>query len=825
MQANRQPTLRNLLAIVFGAILLACRPAHAEPARERAASERIVALRIEPAALVLANRRDVRRFVVLGRRAVGDWVDLTDRVRLTPADDRIALAPGPAVRPQRVGQSAVEVRYGALTARLPVRVASMTAPSISFVRDVMPILSRAGCNSGTCHGAGAGKNGFKLSLRGYDPEFDYAALAVDVAGRRVNRTEPRQSLLLLKPTQGVPHMGGLIFEVDSPEYRVIRQWIVEGARSDVGSTARVARLEAFPKRPVVPLPGMKQRQVVIAHYPDGTTRDVTEQVVFSSSAREVASVEPDGTITAARRGETAILMRYEGAYYTNEVTVMGDRRGFRWTPVPEYNFIDTAVYRKLRRFKVAPGELCTDDEFIRRVSLDLTGIPPAPEAVRRFLADPTESRVKRARLVEELLDSPAYVEYWTNKWADLLQVNRKYLGDRGVWVFRQWIREAVARNLPYDEFVRQLLTARGNSNDQPAANYMRILREPAVANENVTQLFLGVRFQCAKCHDHPFEVWTQNQYYQFAAYFAQVEFKRDDGGAEIVYDRTEGEVKHPKGDRVVAPRVPFEHPGAKAEGPTRREALARWLTAPENPLFAKAIVNRVWSYLLGRGIIDPVDDLRNSNPPVNAELLDALTADFVRSGFDLKHLLRTITASRVYQHRIETNRWNEDDRLNFSHALPRRLTAEQLLDAIAMATDSWPKFPGLPRGIRAAQLPDTRVAAGGFLDLFGRPPRESPCECERSNEVSLSQTLNLINGATIAEAINDPEGRVARLAKSTLSDEEVITEIYLAAWCRYPTPREMATSLAHLRSAGSRLEGAQDLMWALINTPAFLFNR
>jgi hypothetical protein len=837
---------------LIGFAAFAGAPAAAAPSEQGPA---VVALRVQPASLALENIRDARRVLVSGRTKEGQWIDLSRSAKLTPASGGVKVDGEGYIHPVQAGTARVVVAAGGQTAALPVTVKSVANPPVSFVREVMPLISRVGCNAGTCHGSAKGKNGFKLSLRGYDPEFDHAALVDDVSGRRFNRADPAQSLMLLKPTQGVPHQGGLVFEVGSRPYRLLKQWIAEGVTLDKAS--RVKALEILPAAPELDLPGRTQQVLVIARYADGSTRDVTRDAVYTSSVPDVATVTPEGQVTAVRRGETAILVRYEGAYATSGMLVMGDRSGFRWVKQPENNPIDGLVYRKLQRIKVLPAGLCPDDQFLRRVYLDLVGMPPTPEQTRAFLeggvrreasggskdgrTDRTTphasrppasrvpaadaSRLKREAVIDRLLDSPEFVDHWTNKWADLLQANRKYLGEKGVWSFRRWIQQAVASNMPYDRFARTLLTAEGNSYDHPAASYFRVARDTSTATENVTQLFLGVRFACAKCHDHPFERWTQNQYYQIGAFFAQVGVKGSEDGDETVFLKPEGgEVNHPKDGRVMAPVVPVGHVPGGTKAADRREMLAAWLTSAENPFFARAMANRLWSYFLGRGIIDPVDDIRTSNPPSNPALLDALTEEFVKSGFDLKHVMRLITRSRVYQQSLKTNRWNVGDP-NFSHAEPRRLTAEQLLDSISVATGAPQKFEGIPVGFRAAQLPDSQVATGGFLDLFGRPARESPCECERSSQVSLGQALNLVNGPTIADAVIAPEGRIARLLKGSVSNRQLVEEIYLATICRLPKPAELSEAYAHIAKAGSRAEGAQDLMWALINTPAFLFNR
>ncbi|MBT7101469.1 DUF1549 domain-containing protein, partial [Candidatus Poribacteria bacterium] len=698
-------------------------------------------------------------------------------------------------------------------------------PPVSFVREVMPAISKLGCNAGICHGSAKGKNGFKLSLRGYDPDFDYHALIQDISGRRFNRSFPDQSLMLLKPTAEVPHRGGQVVVPGSEDHRLLERWIAEGVASDADSVARVASLEVLPAAADISMPGMEQQMLVIAHYADGTTRDVTREAVFTSSVIDVATVEKGGLVTAVRRGETAVLTRYEGAYGTTGVVVMGERDGYRWVETPEYNYIDRHVHAKLQRLKMLPSELCTDAEFIRRVSLDLIGLPPTPEEVRAFVADSTPSKDKRDALVDTLLDDPEFVQHWTHKWADLLQCNGKFLGDKGVWLFRSWIESSIAQNKPYDEFVHELLTANGSTYENPAANYYRVSREYSAAVENTTQLFLGVRFSCNKCHDHPFEKWTQDQYYELGAFFADVGIKPGRlPGEEIVYTNySPQDVTHPTTLEAVAPLVPFGE--VSEDAASRREALADWLTSADNPMFARSAVNRVWSYFMGLGIIEPVDDVRTSNPPSNPELLDALTADFVESGFDLRHVMRVVARSRTYRQSITPNRWNEDDAINFSHATAKRLTAEQLLDAIGVATGSRPTFTGVPKTFRAAQLPDSRVKDDGFLRLFGRPERESVCECERTTEVSLAHAMNLINGPTVADAIIDPDGRIADLMVDDPDPRALTEELYLATLARSPSDDEYAAAEAHLANSESKAEGAQDLLWALINSPAFLFNR
>ncbi|MBX3734163.1 MAG: DUF1553 domain-containing protein [Verrucomicrobiae bacterium] len=799
----------------------------------------ITTLRLEPASLTLGDGRDARTVLVVGERADGGVLDLTGMARFAPDSAAVTVSEDGFISGHVVGDASVTVSAAGRTVRLPVAVKGTNHPPVGFVRDIEPILNRAGCSQGTCHGSAGGKNGFKLSLRGYDPHYDYQALVNDLNGRRFNRSAVDESLMLLKPLADLPHEGGQVLRPGSRQHELLRQWISEGARFEP-LDVRATGLTILPETVELDLPGREQRFLILAQYPDGSTRDVTREAILSSNNEEVALVRGH-TLTALRRGEMAVLVRYEGLYAAREVVVMGDRTGFDFAPMPEHNFVDRLVNAKLERMKINPSDLCTDAEFIRRVFLDLTGQPPTSDRVRAFLADLSETRAKREALIQELLVSPDYAAYWGNKFADLLQCNSENLGKKGVWVFREWIGRQFATNRPYDAFVRDLILAKGSTFENPAGNYLRALRDPDKMTEDISQTFLGVRFNCNKCHDHPFERWTQNQYYEFGAFFSQVAFKRGTLGRDVLIRGNEtyaseqvsedvvyhnyngGEARHPRTAQVVPPRVPYGTTPPVPSGDDRRMAFAAWLTSPDNPYFAKSTVNRFWSYCFGRGIIDPVDDIRAGNPPSNAALLDALTETFVAGGFDVRRLLRTLCESRTYQLSIVPNRWNEDDAVNFSHALPRRLGAEQLLDAVAVATGYRPPFKDLPAGLRAVDLPDGMVRGNDFLALFGRPKRQSACECERSSNVTLSHALNLINGPTLGECVTSPHNRLKALVESEPDDRKVIEELYLGCLNRPPTEAELAA--IHLGEGPQRLEAAQDLTWALLNTPAFLFNR
>jgi hypothetical protein len=696
----------------------------------------------------------------------------------------------------------------------------------SFVKDVMPILNKTGCTSGPCHGGAKGKNGFKLSLRGYDAEFDYRAIVHDMAGRRFNRTDPARSLVLLKPTMELAHGGGVRLEQGSPYYKTILEWISQGVPYGDPVAGTVSRLDVTPGEFFATRPGLEQQLKVVAHYADGSSRDVSGIAGYSSSKPELATVSEGGMIKAIRKGDSAVLVRYEGKLSVIAVTAITDRAGFVWKQLPEHNYIDRFVNAKLQRLKIIPSELTSDAEFLRRVSFDLIGIPPAPEEVKAFVADGTPVRQKRAAMIEKLLAREEFVNHWAVKWSDLLQVNRAKLGDKGVWAFREWIRDALRENRPYDKMVRELITARGSTYRNPPANFFRFTREPKVAMETTTQLFLGVRMVCAQCHDHPFEQWTQNQYYNLAAFFGQLAVKNgEEGDEEVVYDkREEFQVLHPKDSRVMPAK--FLYPVAKTEVKETglRESLADWITSRNNQLFAKSMANRIWSYFFGKGIIDPVDDIRATNPASNPALLDALNKDFLDHNYDLKHLIRTLVNSRAYQLSYKTGDWNADDETNFSHALPRRLSAEQLFDGIHIAAGIRPKLANVPRDSLAQDLPDPSIGRGGFLDIFGRPERQTSCECERRSDVSLVQALNMLNGSTIAEAIADPDGRIAKLVLGGASNRHLVEEIYMAALSRPPEGNELDLALTYI-AKGARAERAQDLMWALLNSNAFLFNR
>lgn len=752
----------------------------------------------------------------------GTTADVTGFVKWSFEGAAATVTDRGILRPSAAGEGALTATLGDKSASAPVKFTPPAAVAhLDFVQDVNPVITRLGCNMGTCHGAKDGKGGFKLSLRGYDPLYDVRGFSDDHTARRVNFASPDDSLMLLKATGAVPHEAGMLTDHGSRYYHVVRQWIAGGAKLDT-KAPRVASIEIFPKNPVIQNLGGRQQFRVVARYADGKTRDVTLESFIESGNTEVAEHDEFGLLHTVRRGEAPILARYEGAYAATTLTVMGDREGFTWKAPETWGEIDKLVAAKWERMKVQPSELCSDEEFVRRVHLDLTGLPPSSDRVRSFLADDRPTRAKRDALVDELLKTPEYTDHWTNKWSDMLQVNSKFLGDEGAKLFREWIRKEVEANTPYDQFAYKIITASGSNKENPAASYYKILREPAELVENTTHLFLATRFNCNKCHDHPFERWTQDQYYETAAYFAQVGLARDAKNApsqnlggtavegakplyEVVADKPEGEVKHDRTGQVTAPEFPYETPLAKVaftqpDKPTRREQFAAWVVSPDNPYFAASYANRVWGYLLGTGVIEPLDDIRAGNPPTNPQLLDYLSAQFVKSGFDVRALTAEICKSRTYQLSIAANDWNADDEINFSRAKARRLPAEVLYDAVHFVTGAVPDIPGAGRGVRASQLPDAKLdLKSGFLANLGRPVRESACECERSSELQMSAIMAFLSGPAIADAIGAKENGLARLVATSPDDRKLVEEIYYRTLARAPSAAEIDAALAVMK--------------------------
>lgn len=669
------------------------------------------------------------------------------------------------------------------------------AEPISFRHDVMAVLSRAGCNQGVCHGNLNGKGGFKLSLRGEDPAHDYVVLTRDLMSRRTNALNPPDSLILRKATASVAHEGGRRFGPDSIEYRALVQWIAAGLPADPPNQPALVRLEATPTEQFLVEPADRVRLAVTATFADGRTRDVTRLACYEPSTQTV-TVTPEGEVRRLQAGETAVLVRYLDRHAVVRLAFVPARPDFAWPAVPEANFIDRHVFTKLRALRIKPSELTADSVFLRRAYLDALGVLPTAEEVRVFLADARTD--KRARLIDALLERPEFADFWALKWADLLRNEERTLDRKGVLAFHQWIRNSFAAGLPLDQFARALLSARGSTYSHPPANYYRALRDPQARAEATAQVFLGLRLQCARCHSHPFDRWTQEDYHALSAFFARVQYrvvenqrrdrldKHEFDGEQIVWQERTGDVAHPRTGQPLAPRF-LDGRVARSDG-DRLHALAEWVTRPDNPFFARVQANRVWAHLFGRGIVDPPDDFRASNPPVNGPLLEALTADFVANRFDLRRLVRTIMTSRTYQLSSIPNETNADDETNFSRAVVRPLQAEQLADALAQVTGAAVRYNGHPEGTRAGQLAgvrpfrlrDQRPSAGEqFLKVFGKPDRLLSCECERASDATLAQAFQLISGSFTNELLSQADNRLGKLLAAGAPDTVLVEEFYL----------------------------------------------
>lgn len=781
-------------------------------------------IQITPADVSLKGHRDTAQVLVNGDLPGAKRADFTRAVSWTSGDEKIVkvLKTGKLV-PVGDGTTTVKATLeGKLSAEVKVTVAGMKeADTVSFRNDVIPAFSQANCNMGACHGTPTGKGGFKLSLRGYLPDQDYTILSREAGGRRIDVFAPDASLVLRKPLGEVAHEGGLRLSRNTLSHEMIRDWIGEGAKDDPAAPKAV-KLEILPENRVIHEPYTTQQVAVRVTYADNTVRDVTPLAYYNSSAPEIADVDVNGFVAFKSPGEAAIIAHYQDLVAIVRLTHLVEVPGFAPIAVPNDSLIDQAVFAKLNRMRITPSAGCTDEEFLRRVYLDVIGVLPSPEERAAFMADKSADR--RTKLIDQLLTRDEFYDYWTLKLADVLRSNARLIQPKGTQVFQRWIRESLQTDKPLDEFVRELLTAEGSTFKNPAANYYRISRDPDSSVETTAQLFLGVRIQCAKCHNHPFERWTQDDYYGFAAFFSRVRQKAGQlPDEEIIFAAKDGEVRQPRTGAVMKPKAlggPVYDDATTPE--SRRVSMAKWLTGPENPFFAKSMVNRVWYHLVGRGIVEPVDDFRDSNPASNDELIDGLAADFVKNGYSLKRLVKLITTSRTYQLSAKTNEINAGDNLYFSHAFTKLLPAEVLLDAISSFTSSPTAFGGLPEGVRATQIPDGKME-NPFLKTFGRPARELACECERESDSNLSQALQLIGGATVNGKLRDDKGRMATLAASMKSPEDIVKELYVSALSRDPSADEVKVAAKHISEAKDKRQAVEDIGWVLINSKEFLF--
>jgi hypothetical protein len=808
-------------ALLLSAILLIAPVRAAVPSR----------LRVEPDRVNLEDASARQQLAVTAEFPDGSLADVTTQVRFGWGRPGVAaVSTSGIVTALADGQVALRIEFQGRATEVPVRVSrAAQRRRVSYRQDIRALLSKAGCNMGACHGNLNGKGGFRLSLRGDDPQFDLLALTRDALGRRTDRSRPERSLILLKPTGQVPHEGGLRFAAGSAEARMLVEWIASGAADDRDTAPILTRLSVAPADRILAAPARTQQLVVTAEFADGTSRDVTDQAAFDVSDPGHVAVSGAGRVVVDGPCEATIAVRYLNGRGTSRLAFLADRPNFVWGDHRSNNLIDEHVFAKLLKLKINPSDLASDAVFLRRAYLDAIGLLPAPDEARTFLADTDLD--KRAKLVARLLERHEFADFWALKWADLLRNEEKTMGAKGVWVFQRWLRDQVARDLPLDEFARRLVSARGSTWRNPPASFYRTNRDPQTVAETVGQVFLGVRLQCARCHNHPFDVWTQDDYYGLAAYFANIRHKevanvrRDDldkheiNGDEVIYLEGRAEMVQPRSGAIMAPKPPG---GAASEtrGSESLDGLAAWLTR-DNPQFARNLANRVWYHLLGRGIVDPVDDFRDSNPPSNPALLDALTAEFVRNGLRLKPLVALIMTSRTYQLGSTPNSTNAEDDVNFSRAAVRLLPAEVLLDTVGQALGQTGRFSDAPRAARAVQLPGARMG-GEFLKVFGKPDRLLTCECERSEATTLAQAFQLINGEAIRTRLEAEENRIGRLLKSGTPEETILEEVYLASLCRLPTDRERRSTLAYLSKATDRRRAWEDVAWAILNSKEFL---
>ncbi len=794
-------------------------------------SPHFVAVEVDPPKVLLLGPVARYSLLVTGTTPDGRRVDLTGKARFrSDAPDVASVDDLGVVRPVVDGSSSIVVEVAGHELAVPVDVSgSHEVHHFSFTGDVMPLLDRYGCNSAGCHGKAEGQGGLKLSVFNSDPGLDYEQITVHARGRRVVPAAPDRSLILLKATNTWAHGGGARIERDSHDYAILREWIAAGVPYGESTAARVVRVTVYPKSRIIG-PGGEQRLRVVARYSDGRTRDVTHLARYTSNREPLAAVDRNGLVTIQDRpGQAVVMVSFMNRFDVFRVLIPRSREIAGDPQFAENNFIDRFVHDRLRALNIVPSELSDDAEYLRRVFLDVIGTLPTADEVRRFLKDRRPDR--RSRIVEALLERPEFADYWALKWSDTLRVERHVLGHKGAYKFYRWIRESIAANRPYDRFVRDVLTVRGVLADFPQGYFYKVVSGPGKIASEFSQIFLGLRIACAECHHHPTDVWSQRDYYGMQAFFTQVKFKKTLRG-EAIYTTGDPQTRHPRTGELIFPHPlgatistegsPGGPPENLAPPGDRRTRFADWVSSPENVWFAKNIVNRMWAHFLGRGLIEPVDDLRATNPPTNADLLEALERHFVSTGYDLKELIRTITASRTYQVSSQPNETNRDDEQSYSRAILKPLEAEVLLDAVCQVTGVPEKFDGMPSGYRAIELWDSGLS-DYFLKVFGRPVRKSSCVCERSPDASVSQALHIMNSPEIHAKLVHDGGNVARSVALHRTDRALVDELYVEFYSRYPDAAERRRALEYLSAASDRRRAAEDLAWSMLCSIEFIF--
>jgi hypothetical protein len=779
-------------------------------------------LKVFPSSVELNTKRDRQSLVVQAIYSDGITRDVSSLATCAFAQPAIAKLDNATVFPSADGSTDLKITFRDKTLAVPVKVTKAAEERpISFKLDVMPVFMKGGCNAGSCHGAAREKDGFRLSLFGYDPENDYKRLTTEMIGRRVNLAIPQESLMLEKASGKVQHTGGERFKQDSEMYQTLLRWLKAGVPVDGTNVAHCTNVSIEPRQLVLES-GSMHKVTVKASYSDGTHADVTAMALYLSNNDPSAKISPDGLVTADQRGEAFVMARYATFTVGAQVIVIPKSLQYTWPNVPENNFIDTLVNAKLKKLRLLPSPLCSDTTFLRRAFLDITGTLPPPEEVEKFLADAFPQ--KRERIVDQLLARKEFVEMWVMKWAELLQIRSapNKLSYKAALLYYNWLQDKLANNMPINEIVQELLTASGGTFKNPPSNYYQNETETLKTAENIAQVFMGIRVQCAQCHNHPFDRWTMNDYYSFAAFFARIGRKAGEDPREtIVFANSDGEVNHPVDKRVMAPKfLGGIAPDCKDQD--RRAVFAKWLVSADNPFFARNLVNIFWAHFMGKGIVEPVDDFRASNPASNPELLDALAKKFSEQNFDFKKLVRDICCSRTYQLATEPNETNARDTRDFSHATIRRLRSEVLNDSISQVTETKDKFQGLPRGARAVQIADGTTSTY-FLTTFGRASRETCAESEVKTAPTLSQALQLLNGEIAHQKVQEG-GVVARLLKDGKTPPQVIEDLYLRCLNRKPTDQEMGKINELLKDEKAKEQFLNDVFWSLLNSKEFVFN-
>ncbi|MBT5915974.1 MAG: DUF1553 domain-containing protein, partial [Opitutae bacterium] len=781
-------------------------------------------LQIHPKQISLSTKEDFNSFVVVAKYADDVTRDVTKESTFSLSDENIVQLENHTLSPLKDGKATLKASFYNLNTELSIQVNNAQAERpVSFNLDVMPVFLKAGCNTGSCHGSARGQDRFMLSLFGYDAKGDHHRITREQGTRRINLAIPEESMLVEKAIAAVPHTGGKLFEKNSDHWHTLVNWLKRGAPEDPKDIAKPTDLELLPKSLLLEGKGAKQQMVVIAHYSDGTTRDVTSLSVFQSNNDVSAGVDKNGIVTAEKRGEAFITARFDVFTKGTQAIIIPEDLQYKKPSLSTNNYIDELVHNKLHKLRIYPSGLCSDEVFLRRVYLDVAGAVPDAETTANFLKNSNTD--KRELVVDELLDRKEFTDMWVMKFAELLQIrtdDNNGVSYKSTLLYFNWIKDRIANNMPMDQIVRELLTAKGGTFVSPATNYYQIERDNLKITENVAQVFMGMRIQCAQCHDHPFDQWTQDDYYSFASFFSQVGRKRGaDPRESIIYNRNSGEINHPIHKKPMPPKfLGGETPDIK-KGTDRRKVLADWLASPDNPFFARNLANIVWSHFFGQGIIEPVDDVRISNPPSNPELLDKLASQFTEYNYDFKKLVRDVCNSRAYQLSTRTNPSNEDDLRNFARAQLRRMRAEVLLDVISQVTQTKNKFQGLPLGARALQIADGRFS-NYFLTTFGRATRETVCSCEVVMEPNMSQALHLLNGDVTNSRIN--QGKVIQtMLKDGKSPALIIDDLYLRCYSRLPRGNEKENLLASIDTENPT-ESLTDIFWALLNSKEFIFN-